>query len=85
MNQKRARALRNAGKDRKRSGEQVSITVPSDRPRRRAWRRLERSLTDYPGSEHWLAPVLRERQERLVAEMAAKRAAKQELDEGSGT
>jgi hypothetical protein len=72
MNQKRARALRRANKDRKRAGEQVAITTPSDRPRRRAWRRLEKSLTDYPGSEHWLAPVLRERQERLVAEAIAK-------------
>jgi hypothetical protein len=82
MNQKRARALRHAGKDRKRSGEQVSITTPSDRPRRRAWRRLERSLTDYPGSQHWLAQVLRERRERLVAEVIAKRAAKQNSMKG---
>jgi hypothetical protein len=71
MNQKRARALRRVGKDRKRAGEQVAITTPSDRPRRRAWRRLERSLTDYPGSEHWLPRVRRERREQLAATKAA--------------
>jgi hypothetical protein len=67
MNQKRARALRRVGKDRKRAGEQVAIATPSDRPRRRAWRRLEKSLTDYPGSEHWLPRANRERREQLAA------------------